>query len=60
MQLGTAQITSRQGLVTVTFTRMGSFLQGTQLFGDGNKGFNAALRFCRLNALAVTSCNIEG
>lgn len=60
MQIGTAQITTTQTEVVVTFTNMGSFLKGRQVFGNTNKGFNAALRFCRLNALTVSSCNIEG
>jgi hypothetical protein len=56
MPFNTAKITEANGLVTVRFTRGGSFTVGTQTFGNSNKGWNAAFRFCRLNGLRVISC----
>jgi hypothetical protein len=56
LTIGTAKITHQNGLVTVRFMRDGAFTVGTQLFGDCNKGWNAAFRFCRVNALRVLSC----
>lgn len=53
LTLGTAQITSRPGLVTVRYMNIGSFLVGEQTFGDSRLGWNAALRFCRENGLRV-------
>ena len=56
MQLGTAKITHRNGLVIVEYMNQGSFRRGEQMFGDSNKGWNAAFRFCRTHALSVISC----
>ena len=55
MTLGTAQITSRPGQVTVRYMNSGSFLVGEQTFGDSREGWNAALRFCRERGLRVQS-----
>lgn len=55
-KLGTAKITQANGTTTVEFMGHGSFLVGRQIFGDCNKGFNAALRFCRERSLSVISC----
>lgn len=48
--LGTANVTNRNGLWIVTYTNIGSFLKGEQMFG----GINPALRFCRERKLKVT------
>lgn len=58
LTLGTAKITKANGTTTVEFMGHGSFLVGRQIFGDCNKGFNAALRFCRIRGLAVIFCEI--
>lgn len=55
-KLGTAKITTANGQITVEYLGHGSFLLGRQTFGDCNKGFNAALRFCRERGLSVVSC----
>lgn len=48
----TAKITRRDGLWIVNWKNLGSNLIGEQLFGN----INGALRFCRLRALSVASC----
>ena len=53
LTLGTAKITSRNGLVILNYMNTGSFLVGEQTFGDSREGWNAALRFCRENGLRV-------
>ncbi len=55
LTLGTAQITQNEalGTITVRYMNMGSFLVGLQVFGNSRQGANAALKFCRLNALRV-------
>ena len=55
LTLGTAQITQNdeQGTITVRYMMMGSFVVGEQMFGNSRHGANAALRFCRINALRV-------
>ena len=58
LTLGTAKITHRDGLVIVQYMNQGSFLKGEQMFGDCNKGWNAAFRFCRERALRVISCEV--
>jgi hypothetical protein len=55
LTLGTAKITEANGTVTVTYLSHGSFLVGSQVFGNDRHGWNAALRFCRVNALRVTA-----
>lgn len=49
LALGTAKIEETNGLVTVSYMNLGSFLVGRQDFGN----WNAALRFCRLSGLRV-------
>jgi len=56
LTLGTAKITNRDGLVIVNWMGMGSFTVGEQVFGNSNKGWNAAFRFCRERGLPVISC----
>ena len=55
LTLGTAQITQNDeaGTITVRFMNMGSFVVGEQMFGNSRQGANAALKFCRVNALRV-------
>jgi hypothetical protein len=54
MKNGTAKITrTADGLIILRWMSLGSDLIGEQLFGDHNKGWNAALRFCRERALRV-------
>lgn len=55
LTLGTAQITSRNGVVTIRYMNVGSFLVGERTYGDCREGWNAALRFCRENGLRVLS-----
>jgi hypothetical protein len=52
LTLGTAKITNRNGLWTVEYMNSGSFLVGTQMFGN----INPALRFCRERGLRVIEC----
>lgn len=55
LTLGTAQITKNEaaGTITVRYMTMGSFIVGRQVFGSCREGANAALKFCRMNALRV-------
>lgn len=53
LTLGTAKIETKNGLLVLSYMSQGSFLIGEQIFGDGNKGWSAALRFCRINGLRV-------
>lgn len=53
LTLGTAKIEARKGLVILRYMNSGSFLVGEQTFGDCREGWNAALRFCRVNGLRV-------
>ena len=57
LTLGTAQLTQNdeQGTITVRYMNMGSFVVGEQMFGNSRQGANAALRFCRMNALRVVA-----
>lgn len=48
---GTAKITEANGQIIVSFIRSTSFSVGQQIFGNGHRGFNAALRFIRENNL---------
>lgn len=41
------------GFIRLSWMGLGSDLIGEQVFGDHSKGWNAALRYCRLNALRV-------
>lgn len=53
LTLGTAKITEANGTVTVRYTNIGSFLVGERAYGNNRDGWNAALRFCRVNGLRV-------
>lgn len=53
MTNGTAQITQTDDMITLNYMTQGSFLVGTQVFGNSRQGWNAALRFCRERGLRV-------
>jgi hypothetical protein len=53
LTLGTAKITTRDGLIVVKWMNTGSFLVGEQLFGNHRLGANAAMKFCRERGLRV-------
>jgi hypothetical protein len=53
LTLGTAKITTRDGLIVVNWMNSGSFLVGEQLFGNHRTGATAAFRFCRERGLRV-------
>jgi hypothetical protein len=54
MKLGTAKITTRNGLHIVRYMNIGSFLEGEQIFGNRA----AALRFCQERGLKVENAGI--
>ncbi len=53
LTLGTAKIEEANGIVTVSWMDIGSFLIGEQHFGNSREGYTAALRFIRQRGLRV-------